>query len=675
MAVAGARRRDKSKREDPDSGVARGIVPVQVAGSEQRGAGDEPVEAEQYVGSRAEQHPPAGGESVKEKTSLHDYLEKNSFIVDKGIASLIEEVITSSDHKHKVFLVRGPAGVGKTQLTKLVADYLGANYIYYQCTYGTDEESLLYKYIPSETTKSGIKVTFGAIPRALLASQNNKVVLVIDEFDKTRPSADALLLDVLQNHRVSLYLDEKENIIYGNPQNLIVFLISNDMREFSEPLIRRAISITLELLPPKKVYQLLSKTFSKEIAMLLAQIYDDTVKAGLRKPATLQELDQLGRVIEKNPNMSLNELLRMFVIKYDDDWRKYVSYILTRRPYTKLKQANQHVIDVSKFYEPAEEEEKVEVKEEKKEESRAEVGSLLSKLRRIVVKFDEKLAKPASLEGGGEKVEVAFRAPDVDLETYKIITKTLKPEPTKDPARFGKFEYVLDNEINAIISREPLTVSEARKLADALREVEASYEAAFIGTFNDIMDLMDETDGAKYYSKDLIYVVSEYDKENEERVVFERLSDVSWRVKGYYKKKDKKPVILGKMSYSFLDKSKQLERLLKVLMKPRESVALLQVLSSIKDGETYETDHINPDEVATLLVNLRRSDVKVRVTLDRAQYSNIKLVKTSDGLSVNIGYKLRDKLIEKLGKNIIDKVFDINDPMVDRIIEVLRNVG
>ena len=42
-----------------------------------------------------------------------------------------------------------------------------------------------------------------------------------------------------------------------NPSNLIIFLTSNDTREFSEPLLRRVVSITLSPLPSEKVYELL----------------------------------------------------------------------------------------------------------------------------------------------------------------------------------------------------------------------------------------------------------------------------------------------------------------------------------------------------------------------------------------------------------------------------------
>jgi len=185
-----------------------------------------------------------------------NFLKLNDYILDASIAEILHSVLKSSTVR--AILLRGPAGVGKTQLTYLIAKWLQAEYIFFQCTHGTDEDSLLYKYIPSEETRAGIKITLGPVPRALKKSNSKTVVLVIDEFDKTRPSADALLLDVLQNCRVSLYLDDEETTIQGKPENLVIFLTSNDTREYSEPLLRRVISTVLPPPSPRTVYPILA---------------------------------------------------------------------------------------------------------------------------------------------------------------------------------------------------------------------------------------------------------------------------------------------------------------------------------------------------------------------------------------------------------------------------------
>jgi len=153
---------------------------------------------------------------------LRKFLEESGFIINFPL-SILEGGLSTS--RMPAFLLRGPAGVGKTELTRLVSEWLGARYVFYQCTLNSSEDDLLYRYVPDENTKSGIKVLPSVLPQALVKSRRHKVVLVLDEFDKTRPSTDALLLDFLQNVRISARF-EGEEVIVGNPRNLVVFLTS-----------------------------------------------------------------------------------------------------------------------------------------------------------------------------------------------------------------------------------------------------------------------------------------------------------------------------------------------------------------------------------------------------------------------------------------------------------------
>ncbi|MCC5994590.1 MAG: MoxR family ATPase [Candidatus Aenigmarchaeota archaeon] len=456
--------------------------------------------------------------------SLYDFLIENEFHIDKNLADLIERIITSSSRK--AILLRGPAGVGKTQLTYLVAQWLGATYVFYQCTYGTSEDELLYNYVPSETTKSGIKLILGPIPRALVASKSNKVILVLDEFDKTRPSADALLLDVLQNFRVALYIDDNETIIVGNPENLVIFITSNDMREFSEPLLRRVVSITLQPLPTARVLEILSKRFRKEVALLLAQIYDDTIQAGLRKLATLQELYQLGEVLEAGTSIPLNDLIRMFIIKYDDDWQKFKQYIATRKLFQFFEQRKEEE-ELTKYYEPEEQEVQIQIPQpEQPQQQTGSTSQLLQKIASVVVKQPQRI--PEAREEVKEDKEATFKATiaENDVTAYTVIVKELRPEPTETGDVMGKFRVVrVGNETN-IISEKPLTISEYLKLVSKREtEFEAYIEdRTMIINPLTIEKLIDSADDIYYYSNKLIRIRRAY-ADVEELVEVELVND------------------------------------------------------------------------------------------------------------------------------------------------------
>jgi len=441
---------------------------------------------------------------VSNSNSLFSFLTQK-FFLDKNISNIIELAIKNGNRK--TFLLRGPAGVGKTHLTYLIAKWLNAEYVFFQCTYGTSEDELMYKYVPTDGSKSGIKITLGPVPRALMMSQKRKVVLVLDEFDKTRPSADALLLDVLQNFRVSLYLNDDETVVVGNPDNLIVFLTSNDMREFSEPLLRRLVTITLNPLPTAMVYEMLKKQFKENIALLLTQVYEDTLKAGLRKPATIQELVQLGEILNGGVDIQLHELLRMFVIKYEDDWSKYVQYVQSRKPYDFTSpQSNDN--DVAQYYEPSQEQE-VQISQPQQAPTES-TTKLLGRISRIVVR-QPNASVTRTVKEEVTKMESTFKASinENDFVAYTNIIKALKPEPTDAPDIFGKFKIVKDDNY-VIVSENPLT------LLEYLQLLSNSDEIKFEGYIEDRLVLINPTaingivNGAstvRYYTSNKIQVI------------------------------------------------------------------------------------------------------------------------------------------------------------------------
>ncbi len=345
------------------------------------------------------------------ETKLHTFLKNKGFLIEQTTADIIEVAMTIPGIK--AFLLTGQPGTGKTTLTQLIAEWLNAEYIYFLATPNVDEDMLLYKYVPNEDSKSGIRIAEGPVTQAVKKASRRKVVLVIDEFDKTRPSADALLLDLLQNGRVTLYLGGREDVLVAVPDNLYIFLTSNGMREFSEPLMRRLIRVEFQLLNPSDVYTMLKKKFDASIAKLLTEIYEMSITAGLRKPATLQELVQLGHVLVKMPHVPLETLLKMFIVKYDDDWERFKEYLRSK-------------------------------------------GLNLS----TVLQSQQRVAKPDVLG------QYTFKAPFSE-DVYNAIVRM----PGRGPSKFEA--KVVDGE-HVFVSKEPLNISEFLYLYD---NVKNSFEA------------------------------------------------------------------------------------------------------------------------------------------------------------------------------------------------------
>jgi len=432
-----------------------------------------------------------GGASLG-SVPLKKFLEESGFIINFPL-SVLEGGLSSS--RMPAFLLRGSAGVGKTELTRLVSEWLGARYVFYQCTLNSSEDDLLYRYVPDENTKSGIKVLPSVLPQALVKSKRHKVVLVLDEFDKTRPSTDALLLDFLQNTRVSARFEGEEEIV-GNPQNLVVFLTSNDMREFSEPLLRRVISIHLKPLQAASVANLLkSFGFSEELVKLLVQIYQDTHEAGLRKPATIQELRLLGEIIQKHPEENLTTLLRSVVIKYDDDWELYKQYLPQREQYQEQRQ--EEVEDVSQQYVNIPQQ--PQQQEQEQQQQKTTVQQILESFKVVQPSVD---IAPQSAQA---EETVYLKAVDDERQAYTSVIKSLLPEPTDDPTRFGKFELKLETDGKPFVtSSKPLTYEELRKIdikGEGYAEFPVIYEPKWF-----VQQLLDRAKVVKYYTSSVVAV-------------------------------------------------------------------------------------------------------------------------------------------------------------------------
>ena len=210
----------------------------------------------------------------------------------------------------------GPAGAGKTHLPEVLTDVLEADLHYYQVTQGTREEDLVQKILPSEDTTTGVKIHPGILVKATEATHGDKlVILVLDEWDKTRHSADAFLLDFLQSGRLSF----PGVSLKANQNNLLVFITLNDERELSEPLSRRLPKIDFKIMHPELIHSALQDSHSdNEYIDSVVALYKRCVFAGIRKPITIQELRQLLDAVDVlQEDADWNTLVKQYVTKND----------------------------------------------------------------------------------------------------------------------------------------------------------------------------------------------------------------------------------------------------------------------------------------------------------------------------------------------------------------------
>ena len=277
----------------------------------------------------------------------------------------ISTVLFLAEKLGKPLLAEGPAGVGKTELSKAWAAATNRELVRLQCYEGLDESKALYEWEyakqmlytqllrdklsdvladahslseAADRLSNEEDVFFSErflLPRPLLRAIQNEqpTVLLIDEIDRADAEFEAFLLEVLSDFQVSI--PEIGTIVAR--QRPVVFLTSNNTRELSEALKRRCVYLYIDYPGADeelRIVQLKVPDLAPRLARDAVQLVQSLRRMDLRKnPSVSETLDWANALVALNahsldPAVLENSLT--VLLKYESDVTR-ARQMLTRR--------------------------------------------------------------------------------------------------------------------------------------------------------------------------------------------------------------------------------------------------------------------------------------------------------------------------------------------------------
>jgi MoxR-like ATPase len=223
---------------------------------------------------------------------LQARLEQQHYIADRGLATAVYLALKLQ----RPLLLEGEAGVGKTEVAKVLAAALGASLVRLQCYEGLDITHAVYEWNYSrQLLEIRLREAAGAVDRdatardlfsdeflirrpilqALTAKGPVPPVLLIDELDRADDEFEGFLLEMLADYQVTV--PELGTLRAEQPP--VVIITSNRTRELHDALKRRCLYCWIDY-----------PSFDKELRIVMTRVPSASARLAAQVTAFVQEL-------------------------------------------------------------------------------------------------------------------------------------------------------------------------------------------------------------------------------------------------------------------------------------------------------------------------------------------------------------------------------------------------